>query len=233
MDILCIIPARGGSKGLKNKNIKPFMGKPLIAYTIEAAFQSSLVNKIAVSTDDAKIARVARQCGAMVIQRPKRYATDKAPIELALRHAVRHLQKTENYSPEIIVWLQANIPIRKKGQIDKVIMKLIRSKAESAVTVSSVEQFPQWMKKMDKRGFLYPLVANSKQYRRQDVRPLYRLDGSIVAMKTQTLMGTKHLRGVHVYLGKKIMGIVQEKKYSIEIDSQDDFKIAELYFKVS
>jgi len=231
MNILCVIPARGGSKGLKNKNIKHLLGRPLIAYTIEAALKSKLANKVAVSTDDPKIARVAERYGVQVIDRPKKYATDTAPIELALRHSVSYLKAEENYVTDIIVWLQANLPVRKTGQIDNVIKKLISGNADSAVTVSPVEQFPQWMKKMDKRNFLHPLVNNSKHYRRQDIKPLYRLDGAIVAIKAKVLMSTKNLRGVHVFLGKRTIGVIQDKKYSIEIDSKEDFELVKHTFK--
>lgn len=231
MNILCVIPARGGSKGLRNKNIKPLLGKPLIAYTIEAALKSKLSNKVVVSTDDPKIAHVVKKYHIQVINRPKKYATDTSPIEIALRYSVDYLKAKENYAADIIVWLQANIPVRKTGQIDNVVKKLILSNADSAVTVSAVEQFPQWMKKMDKCNFLHPLFNNSKQYRRQDIKPLYRLDGAVVAVKAKILMGTKNLRGVHVFLGKRIIGVIQEKKYSIEIDSKEDFDLVKHTFK--
>ena len=188
MNILCIIPARGGSKGLKDKNIKPFFRKPLIKYTIEAAFESKMINKIVVSTDDEKIAKVARKYKTQVVKRPKKYATDSAPIEYALRHAVKYLEKKEGYLPGVVVWLQANVPIRKKGQIDRVIKKLLSSNADSAVTVYAVDQFPQWMKRMDKKGFLSPLFHDFKKYRRQDVEEMYLLDGAIVAIKRKVLM---------------------------------------------
>ncbi|MFH1623367.1 MAG: acylneuraminate cytidylyltransferase family protein, partial [Candidatus Aenigmatarchaeota archaeon] len=105
MDIFGIIPARGGSKRLPDKNILPLAGKPMIAWTIEAALKSRLLTKVCVSTDDANIAAVARQSGALVVDRPAELATDDAPIEAALRHAV----KTLGGKPEIIVWLHANV----------------------------------------------------------------------------------------------------------------------------
>src|SRR4030042_1764807 len=117
MNILCIIPARGGSKMPKDKKIIPVIGKPSSAYTIEAALQSHLANKIIISTDDEKIARVAMKYDIQVVKRPKEYSTDTAPIEQALRHVVRLLKGEQGYLADIVVWLQANIPIRKKGQI--------------------------------------------------------------------------------------------------------------------
>lgn len=229
MNILCVIPARGGSKGLRNKNIRPIFGKPLIAYTIEAALQSRLIDKIVVSTDDEKIAKVSRKYKIQVIKRPKKYATDLAPIEYALRHAVRYLEEEEDYAPDIVVWLQANIPIRKKGQIDKVIRKLLSSGADSATTVYPVSQFPQWMKIMDKDRFLSPLFPNVKEYRRQDVKEMYLLDGAIVAIKMRVLMSTAYMKGAHVYMGKKIAGFIQDKKYTIEVDDKESLNLAKLF----
>ncbi len=231
MKALCIIPARGGSKGLKNKNILPLFGKPLIYYAIRAAQESKLVNKIVVSTDDEKIASAAQRYSVQVIKRPAEYATDSAPIELALRHAVEYLKNTEGYFADIIVWLQANIPIRKKRQVDNVVRKLISSKADSAVTVYPVTQLPQWMKRRDKKGFLLPLFKGAVKYRRQDVEPMYLLDGAIVAIRTAVLMNTKGKTGAHVFMGKKIAGIIQEREYTIEVDDKESFRLVKFYFK--
>lgn len=232
MNILCIIPARGGSKGLKNKNIIPFFGKPLIGHTIEAAFDSKLIDKIVVSTDDRKIAKVAHRHKAQVINRPKKYATDSAPIEHALRHVVRYLEERQGYIADIVIWLQANIPIRKKGQIDKVIRKLLCSDADSAVTVYPVDQFPHWMKLMDENGFITPLFPDTKEYRRQDVsKKLYLLDGSIIAIRKNVLMKTDNLRGSHVFMGKKVIGIMQSGKYKIEVDDKEDLDLAKFYLE--
>ncbi|MFH0771196.1 MAG: acylneuraminate cytidylyltransferase family protein [Candidatus Omnitrophota bacterium] len=229
MNILCVIPARGGSKGLKDKNIIPVCGKPLIGYTIEAALGSKLVNRITVSTDDNKIKKAAFGYGIQVIERPKKYSTDSAPIEEALRHAIRHLERNYNYSPEIVVLLQANVPIRKSGQIDIVINKLLSSRADSAVTVYAVNQLPQWMKTMNKAGFLSPLLPGIKSYRRQDIEPLYLLDGAIVAMRTETLMGTEGKKGVHVFMGDRVVGVIQERIYSLEVDDKDDLDLVNFY----
>lgn len=229
MNILCIIPARGGSKGLKNKNIMPFSGKPLIGYTIEAASESKLINRIVVSTDDKRIARVAQRYKTQVIDRPKKYATDSAPIEYALRHAVKYLEEKEGYAADIVIWLQANVPIRKKGQIDKVLRKLLSSKADSVVTVYPVTQFPQWMKTMDKNGFLKPLFPSVKEYRRQGIEKTYLLDGSIVAIKKKALMKTSDMKGVHVYMGKKVLGVIQDSMYTVEIDDCESLDLAEFF----
>lgn len=231
MNILCIIPARGGSKSLKNKNILPLLGKPVIAYTIEAALKSKLINKVVVSTDDKKIANVARRYDIQVIMRPKQYATDSAPIQHALRHAVRYLKKTDNYTPEIVVWLQANVPIRKEGKIDKVIMKLMRSGADSAATIYQVNQYPQWMKKINKQGFLKPLFPREKLYRRQDLEPMFLLDGAVIAIREKVLMNEKNGKAIQSFMGKRVAGVLESNEYTLEIDHKDDFGLAEYYLK--
>lgn len=222
MNILCVIPARGGSKGLKNKNVKLLLGKPLIGYTIEAAIASKLLDKIVVSTDDGLIAGAARKYDIQTIKRPKEYATDSAPIELALRHAVRYLEKSEGYRADIIVWLQANVPIRKEGDIDKVIRRLIDTKADSAVTLTEVEHRPEIMKRMN--GDRVEHLARPKQIRRQEFRDkLYLLNGAVIAMTRGALMVSEGKRGAHIYLGKDIRGVIEERLYSVEVDNQFDF----------
>lgn len=230
MNILCIIPARGKSKGLRNKNIMPLCGKPLMAYTIEAALDSALIDRIVVSTEDEKIAKVARSYQLRVIKRPKKYASDTAPIEQALCHAVECLEK-DGYRAEMVVWLQANNPIRKRGQIDNVIRRLLSTNADSAATVYRVDQFPQWMKKMTKKGMLLPLSLGVEKYRRQDIEPLFLLDGSVLAMKIKPFLNSKNKKGLHVYLGKKVLGVIEDKKYSLEIHDYDDFQQAEAVLK--
>jgi len=225
MKVLIVIPARGGSKGLKNKNILPLMGKPLIGYTIDAAKESHLTDKIVISTEDQEIAQCATGLGVQVIDRPPEFSADDSPIEHALRHAVRHLEKIEGYRPEIVIWLQANVPLRKPGQIDTVINRLIKCNSDSVLTVTEVTQRPEFMKKMDCAGRITHVVQ-SKEYQRQGfAEPLYIADGAVIAMKTDILMGTEGKTGAHVYLGDDIRGVVQEPRYAIEIDDQFDFDI--------
>lgn len=227
MKILIIIPARGGSKGVKNKNIKSLLGKPLIVYTFDAARESKLADKIVVSTEDKKIAEVARNYGIQVINRPVEYSTDSAPIEWALRHAVRYLQENERYFADIVVWLQANVPIRKRGQIDNVIQKLIDTRADSVITLTKVTQRPEYMMKMINEERVIQLAKTKKIRRQEFSEPLYVPDGAVLAMRKEVLMKTEGMTGAHVYLGEDIRGIVEEPKYAIEIDEPLDFSVAE------
>lgn len=226
MKVLTIIPARGGSKGVKNKNIKPLLGKPLICYTIDAALESSFTDKIVVSTDSDLIAKTCENYGVQVIKRPFEFSTDSAPIELALRHAIKYLEQNQNFIPDIVVWLQANVPIRKKGQIENVIQKLIDTKADSVITVTKVTQRPELMKKIGENERLVPLT-NAESYRRQDFSDLFIADGAVIAIKKDILMETEGMTGAHVFLGENIKCVVQDAKYAIEIDDPFDFDVVE------
>lgn len=226
MSVLCVIPARGGSKGLKDKNIINICGKPLIVYAIEAALDSKEADRVVVSTDCAKIAGVSRKAGAEIVMRPKSLAKDSSAIEDSLRHAVEYLRRLDGYSPEIVVMLQANVPVRKEGQVDNVIKKLKSGSADSVVTVFAADQYPQWMKRMDAKGYLHPLHPEAINFRRQEIETYYILDGAIAAVRRKVLMGTKGRKGVHLFLGKKMVAVVQDKKYSVEIDKKEDLELA-------
>ena len=110
MNIVCIIPARGGSKGIPKKNTIEFCGKPLIVWSIEQAKASQYIKNVYVSSDDRKILKIAVESGAEIIKRPKKLATALSPSEEALQHAIHHIQKSDEEKIEIIVFLQATSP---------------------------------------------------------------------------------------------------------------------------
>lgn len=226
MNILGIIPARGSSKGFLKKNIQILLGKPLIAHTIIAAQRSHLIDRLVVSTEDEEIAEISRRYGVEVIARPVELAADDSPIEEALRHSVTYLRVKEGYNPDIVVLMQANLPIRKEGMIDTVIKKLINSGADSAASIYEVDQRPEVMKRL-KDDRLFPRYKLTKGYRRQDFLKLYLLDGAVVAIKTEVLFKTIGDRRAHAYLGNDVRGVTQEKFYAIEIDSPEDLILAE------
>lgn len=232
MNTLGIIPARGGKQQLSNKNIRSLLGKPVIAYTILAAQRSSLIDRLVVSTENRNIASIAKQFNVEVIPRPPELSLDTSPIEDSLRHAVKYLEKEHNYRADIVVQMQANVPLRREGIIDKVIDKLTHTDADSVVTIYPVDQYPQWMNRMDKDGYLRPFLPLVKEYRRQDIEQMYLLDGAVVATKRDILMETVEMKGAHLYMGKNILGVIQNKKYTIEIDTLEDLLIAESFLKI-
>ena len=141
MEILAIIPARGGSKGILNKNIQNVGDIPLVVRTINAALKSKLINKIIVSTDDSRIADVAIDNGVEVIKRPSKISGDTASSELALLDTLIQIKNRDNYVPEIIVFLQCTSPFTELDDIDGTINALVSSDADCALTVTKFNHF--------------------------------------------------------------------------------------------
>lgn len=226
MNIVGIIPARGGSKGFPRKNVQVLLGKPVIAHTIVAAQRSNLITRLIVSTEDEEITEISHRHGVEVIPRPVELAADDSPIEEALRHSVTYLREKEGYNPDIVVQMQANVPVRKEAMIDAVIEKLINSGADSTASIYEVDQRPEIMKRL-KGDRLFPRYKLTRGYRRQDFSKLYLLDGAVLATKTEVLFATIGDRRAHAYLGDNVRGVVQEKFYAIEVDSPEDLVLAE------
>lgn len=233
MNILGIIPARKGSKRLKDKNIIDLEGKPVIGYAIEVALDSGLLNRRVVSTNDDKIKKVAENIyNVEVIKRPDEFARDDSPIEEALLHAVEYLKQNKGYITDIVVWMQANVPIRKKGLLDEAIEKLIDSDADSCATCYEVDQIPEAMKVINERGRIVPLVRDIDGIRKQEFPRRYLLDGSVVVMRVENLYKSRGVRKAHIYLGEEVIPLIQKKKmYSLEIDVPDDLLLAKYYMK--
>ena len=230
-NIVCIIPARGNSERVSNKNIRLLLGKPLIAYTIESALESRLISKTIVSTDSQVIAKIAKEFGAEVVLRPDNLALPTSPLEDALRHAVGELDRKEGFRPDIVVFMQPNVPVRKSGEIDVVIKRLQEIKdATAMVTVYKINQRPEWMKRLDKKtGRITPFIEPTMSYRMQDLPELYLIDGAIVLVKTNTLMETEGNRKAHAFLGDKVYSFIHDARYSVEIDEEEDFEIAKYF----
>ncbi|KPA16663.1 Acylneuraminate cytidylyltransferase, partial [Candidatus Magnetomorum sp. HK-1] len=222
---LCIILARGGSKGVPRKNILLLNNKPILTYTINDARESTLIDKIVISTEDSEIAQVSKDYGAKVIMRPAEYATDNAPMDLALRYTVRELKKT-GVNINIVVPLYANVPVRKKGIIDCVIEKLISTGADSVQTYSPCQKPPQWACKIidDK-----PSLLESKHndiFRRQEFEPAYFPNGSAMAVRYDVLMDEKNISKPDGFLGTDRRAVVVENEFSVDIDEPIDLLYA-------
>jgi N-acylneuraminate cytidylyltransferase/CMP-N,N'-diacetyllegionaminic acid synthase len=224
--ILAIIPARGGSKGIPNKNIKLLANKPLIAYTIEEAFKSRFLDRVIVSTDNSEIANISKKYGAEVpFMRPKNLAEDTTPMHLVLQHAVKYLEKKKNYKIDIIVRLQPTSPFRKVSDIDAAIEKLLDTNADVVETVSKLLHPPFWIVKL-KRDKLYPFIKTKKNYyRRQDSPKLYVINGAVYVIQKKALMKKTNI------FDKNTRATIMEPDRSIDIDTPLDFKIAELLLK--
>ena len=141
MEILAIIPARGGSKGIPLKNIIKIEKKPLLYYTVDAALKSKLVSRTIVSTDDKKISKIAKFYGSEVIKRPKDLSGDKIGLEPAINHVLDFLKDKENYVPDLIIILQNTSPLRNSYHIDDAIKLLIKNKFDSVLSGFSYYTF--------------------------------------------------------------------------------------------
>lgn len=140
-DALAIIPARGGSKGVPRKNVLPLAGVPLIAYTIRAAHSAERVTRVVVSTDDAEVADVSRTYGAEVVMRPAELSSDTARSEDALLHVLDNLKSSEDYVPDLVVFLQCTSPLTLPGDIDATIHALEADGADTALAVTAFHGF--------------------------------------------------------------------------------------------
>lgn len=221
MNFLSLIPARGGSKGIPNKNIKFLDGKPLIYYSIEVAKKAKLVNRVVVSTDSKEISAVAKKYGAEVIDRPAELASDESPTELTMIHAVVELEKS-GYKPDYIVLLQPTSPLRYLDDIDNSINKILKDKADSLLSV----QFNKHFLWKDVKGRFTPVNYDILDRPRRQKRNLEFLEnGSIYITSFDILMKTKNRLG-----GRKGYYIMNEES-SIEIDSEFDFWLAGMILK--
>lgn len=204
--ILGIIPARGGSKRLPGKNIRPFLGKPLIARTIEAGMRSRYIDRLVVSTDDRKIAEVSRRYGADVpFMRPKRLATDKASSIDVILHAVSHLEK-DGDEYEAVVLLQPTSPLRDSRDINNVIKMLFGKNADAVVSVCPFEYTPGWN----------VVVSGGDRLR---------VNGAVYAALTDTLKSKQSFYGTRTFAYK------MPKSRSVDIDYIEDFNLAQAIAK--
>jgi YrbI family 3-deoxy-D-manno-octulosonate 8-phosphate phosphatase len=216
--VLAIIPARGGSKGVPRKNARSFLGKPLLAHSIEHARQAPSVTRIVVSTDDPEIADIARRYEAEVVPRPAEISGDSATSESAILHVLDHLRAAEGYEPDLVVFLQATSPLRRPGSVQAAIDLLRREQADSLLSGAPVHGF-LW------RSHAGRLTSISMDYRdrprRQDVGEDFIENGSIYIFKTRLLRETGNR------LGGKIVLFPDDPLHIFQIDEPRDFDMME------
>ena len=220
---LAIIPARGGSKRLPRKNVLDLCGKPLIAYTIEAALKSEYINKVIVSSDDEEILNISSNFGADIIKRPIDLANDTATTFDAIKHTIENVEKYD-----YIVLLQPTSPLRNEKHIDEAIELLEKKKADAIVSVCEMDHSPLWSNTLPNDGnmsnFLKDEILNKRS---QDLEKYYRLNGAIYICKTEKLIENKSF-----FLKDNIFAYKMDRESSIDIDEEIDFKIAETFIKI-
>ena len=223
--ILAIIPARGGSKGIPRKNIRSFAGYPLIAWSIAAAKQSSLVTRVIVSTDDEEIADVAREWGAETpFLRPAELAQDKTTDLPVFEHALKWLEEIEGYHPEIVVQLRPTSPIRPKGMVDdavNILLNHVDADCVRGVVPAGQNPFKMWRFNGEEKplGQLLEVPGIDEPYNapRQILPPVYWQTGHIDAIRTATIVDKKSLTGDVIY------PLVIDPKYTVDIDTLPDW----------
>jgi CMP-N-acetylneuraminic acid synthetase len=221
MNITAIIPARAGSKGVRDKNIKSVFGKPLIAYTIEQSLQSDLINRTIVSTDSEYYAEIAQSFGAETpFLRPKELAGDLSTDLEVFKHSLKWLDKHEGAVPDIVVHLRPTSPLRSKEMIDKAIHLLLEDEELDAVrTISHAKKSPykMWVKNED--GYIKPILKLDRKdfynLPRQLLPEVYEHDGCIDVIRARTILEKDSMTG------DKIYGLVND--FAVDIDSEQDF----------
>ncbi len=220
MEIIAIIPARGGSKGIPRKNVRLLAGKPLIAHTIEQALRSQLVNRVIVSTEDAEIAAISASYGAEVVWRPQELSGDTASSESALLHVLEFLQYQENYTPDIIVFLQCTSPLTLTEDIDGAIQTMLETESDSVLSVTPFHYF-LWCETLAGEAVG---INHDKRVRplRQQREPQYLETGAVYVMRTQGFLAAQHR-----FFGKISMYVMPPER-CLEIDEPIDFEMAEV-----
>lgn len=222
--VLAVITARGGSKRVPGKNIRPLAGKPLIAWTIEAALSCPQLSQVVVSTDDESIASVSRECGADVpFLRPDALAGDQAASLPVIEHAMRFMEQREGVVFDWVMTLQPTSPLRTAQDIAAALALADADACDSVVGVKPIPVHPVFAKKIDADGFLKPfLLEEPEGLRRQDVvPPSYCRNGAMYLTRRAVLMEQ------HSLYGARIRPYVMPEERSVDIDTALDFLIAE------
>lgn len=219
--------ARGGSKGVPRKNIRPLGGKPLIAHAIGIGLASKMINRLVVSTDDEEIAHVARQWGAEVpFLRPQELARDDSPELLSWRHLLESLQAPPAPRIEVLVSLPATSPLRSVEDVENCIRTLLDSDADVVVGVKSASRNPYFdMVVLDENNYVRTVAQPEKPfYRRQDAPGVFDLTTVAYAARPGFLVNAKSI------FDGKVKGVLVPTERAVDIDTELDFKFAEFMF---
>lgn len=222
--ILVIIPARGGSKRLPHKNIKLLNGKPMIAYSIAAALKSKYVDRVVVSTDDKKTARIAKRYKADVpFLRPAYLATDNATVVSVMKHAVNHYQKNENYNPDLVVLMHLTTPLVLADDIDKAIEKITQTKANSCISICEISERPEWMFKIKEGDKAVPFIrlSDEKHSSKQMLPQIFKVNGAVYVTRIDILMKKSKIIDEN-----SLVATFMPRERSVDVDELMDFKLA-------
>jgi N-acylneuraminate cytidylyltransferase/CMP-N,N'-diacetyllegionaminic acid synthase len=220
---LAIIPARGGSKRLPNKNILPLAGKPMLLWTVESAMQSKYLDEIILSTDSDDIIKVVENYKIKTIKRPLELASDTAKTIDVVKHVIENIDKKYDF----IVLLQPTSPLRTSKHIDEAIEQLIKLNADAVISVTEVDHSPLWCNILPESLSMENFISEDIKHKRsQELPKFYRLNGAIYICKTKKLIEENTF-----FLKKNVYAYIMDKKSSIDIDEELDFKLAEIILK--
>lgn len=220
--ILAIIPARGGSKGIPNKNIIDLCGKPLIQYSIDAAKNSKYIDKVIISTDSEKIAEVSKRYGADVpFLRPESISGDSAKSSDVVVHSIEFLESECEEKYDYIILLQPTSPLRTTKHIDEAISVCIDNNKESLVSVKEVSENPVIMRTIENDKLNEVLRFNGDNLRRQDLPKFYIFNGSIY------ITTVDFIKNKRIFVDDSTIPFIMDYKVSIDIDNMIDLKVAE------
>jgi CMP-N,N'-diacetyllegionaminic acid synthase len=231
MDIIAIIPARGGSKGIERKNLSLFNGAPLVVNSIRHALNSQLITRVVVTTDDEEIRAVALSAGAEApFLRPKELAGDQVLDLPVFEHALNFLKLNEGFVPKLVVHLRPTAPYREVGWIDEAITMLMNDhSADSVRSVSVPDKHPYRMFSIESGGYLKAIMGHEHPIpyllRRQDLPLVYYYNCVVDVTRPQTIFQKKSMTG------EKILAYLMDSEKVIDIDTARDLEIAKFLFE--
>ena len=227
LDILAVITARGGSKAIPGKNVAQVGGKPLIAWTIEAALKAPSISRVIISTDDSEIARVSREWGGEVpFMRPPELAREDSPHVPVVLHAVEWVESHEEKHPDCVLLLQPTLPLRSKEDIENAAALLLEKRADSVVSVCPAPSHPYLIKRMTADGRLEAFIETPDRYLSRQTLPLaYALNGAIYLVRRDILVVSK------TFYTDRTYAYVMPPERSLDIDTPWDLYVADLLLK--
>ena len=231
MKVLAVIPARGGSKGVKKKNLLKINNKSLVNISISQAKASKYISKIVLSSDSSSILKEGIKAGCKYcIRRPKNLSGDKDSIFKVIKHSTDWFWQNHSWTPDIIALILPTTPLRPLWHIDECLKKLIKTKSESIMTIKSPEYPPYWMFKINNKKKLINLIKKGNKFlRRQDTPKVYQPAGTFWGFKYGIL--DKMIKNKITFPTKNTVGVIVQEEESINIDEYRNYQLAKVLFK--
>ncbi len=219
-EVLALIPARGGSKGVPRKNVRLLAGKPLIVWTIEACLRAQYVTRVMVSTEDDEIAAISLAAGAEVLARPAELAQDTTPSDPVFRHTLDTLRDREGCVPAAFACVQCTVPLRGSDTIDQCLALLFESGCDTVMTLTPAQHW-YLTGRLDPEGRYAADIEIGKRPRSQDMGEKLRENGAVYAFRPQTF----YQYGGR--FGPDVRGVSMDAVRSLDIDDEEDFRLCE------